>query len=115
MRKLKDDYIIRKTLIGLGISSNVKAFNYIIQATKIIEKQQIHTNITTIYEMISNNSENTKTQIERCIRNSINYAYKKNKIMKEIYFCKPSNASFIYDLVFNIDIFNKKIENNIIE
>lgn len=106
----QNDYMIRKILIGLGISSNLLGFNYILESVKIVKKQQIHTNIVTIYEMLSKLVDNNKANIERSIRHAIIYAHKKNKLMQKIYINKPMNSSFIYDLAFNIDIFQKELE-----
>ena len=111
MKNLEENnYILRKILIKLGISSNVKAFYYILKSIEIVKKQQIHTNITTIYEMLSKNDENTQSGIERSIRNSITHSYKANRVMRRIYADKPKNANFIYDLAFNTDIFEKEIK-----
>ena len=106
----ENNYIFRRILIKLGKSSNIKDFYYILKSIEIVKKQQIHTNITTVYEMLSKNDENTKYGIERSIRNSIAHSYKTNIVMKRIYADKPKNANFIYDLAFNTDIFEKEIK-----
>ena len=98
---------LRMILIKMGISSNIKGFYYILDAVDIIKKQQIHTNMTTIYEMLSKKHDTTPGAIERGIRHAINKAYKNSNILKEIYGGISDNSSFIYDLVFNFDIFER--------
>ncbi len=96
---------IRKLLIKIGISSNIKGFHYILEAIDIIKAQKMHTNMTTIYEIICKKYNNTSSGVERAVRHSISKAYKKTDILKKIYINVPDNSVFLYDLVFNFDIF----------
>ena len=95
---------LRKLLLKIGISSNIQGYHYIIRAVEIIEKQKIHTNITTIYEIISKEFGTTSSRVERAIRHAIKKSYKSKCILNEIYGCIPDNSTLIYDLVFNFDI-----------
>lgn len=101
----KKFFELRKVLLQLGISSNNIGFNYIIQAVNIIQKQRIHTAMSTIYSELANSNNTTTYAAERAIRYAITKSYKKNKILQQIYNNKPDNASFLYDLAFNLDIF----------
>ena len=96
---------IRKLLIKIGVSSNFKGFHYILEATNIIKKQKIHTSMTTIYEMIHKKYGGDYAGIERAIRHAIGKAYKQNNVLKKLYSKIPDNSVFLYDLVFNFDIF----------
>lgn len=94
---------LRKALLKLGISSNLKGYHYIIKAVEIIKKQKIHTNMTTIYNMIAKEEENTYSGVERSIRHSLQKSWE-HGMMKKIYNETPDNSAFIYDLYFNFDI-----------
>lgn len=95
---------IRKLLLNIGISSNIQGYHYIIRAVEIIKKQKIHTNTTTIYEIVSKEYETTPSAVERGIRHAIQKSYKKCQTLNEIYQGIPDNSVFLYDLVFNFDI-----------
>jgi len=101
----KENMQIREVLIKLGISSHLQGFHYIIQALEILEKQQIHTKLLTIYRMIGKKNEKPYGAIERSIRHAIQTAYKNNNNLKTIYTIIPDNSAFLYDLYFNFDIF----------
>ena len=104
------DMELRKLLLKIGISANKQGFFYIIRAKEIINKQGIRTNLSTIYEMISKESDKSIYQIERAIRYSIQQSYKNNEILKEIYGKCPDNSVFLYDLVFNFDLLEETIK-----
>ena len=106
-----EDKEIRKILLKCNITSNLQGYFYIIDAVNIIEKQKIHTNITTIYEMLGKKYEKRPSQVERAIRTAIQKSYKKVNILDKIYKKIPGNSVFIYDLVFNFDIIKEAIEN----
>ena len=101
---------LNKILIKIGISADKLGFNYIIDAVNFLRKQKIHTNVTTIYEQLSK-SKNVKSKfsVERAIRYAIEQAYKDNIILRKIYTTKPDNSAFLYDLVFNLDVFIDEI------
>lgn len=98
---------LRRILMKIGISANLQGNEYILQAVEIIKRQKIHTNMITIYEKLSNKNNKTSFQIERAIRYAITKAYKEHIGLKEIYDQIPNNSVFIYDLVFNLDVFEE--------
>ena len=102
------DKELRELLIKIGISSNVKGFHYILDAVKILKKQQIHTKMITLYKLIGKKENNRPCAVERAIRYSISRAYEDGKILKQIYYKSPDNSVFLYDLIFNFDIFQDK-------
>lgn len=106
----KQDFQLRLLLFKLGIYSNLQGYHYILKAVEILKKQKIHTKITTIYEMIYKKTENSisPSAVERAIRHAITSSYKKNENFKKLYPKAPSNSEFLYDLIFNIDIFKKE-------
>lgn len=106
----KESFQLRLLLFKLGIYSNLQGYHYILKAVDILRKQKIHTKITTIYEMIYKKIENSTSPsaVERAIRHAITSSYKKNESFKKLYPKVPSNSEFLYDLIFNIDIFKKE-------
>lgn len=99
---------IRKFLLNIGISANLKAYFYILDSVDILSKQKIHTNVTTLYEIIGKKHNKNKCAVERAIRHSITQSYGKRNILKKIYGCVPDNSVFLYDLVFNFDILEEE-------
>lgn len=106
----KQGFQLRLLLFKLGIYSNLQGYHYILKAVEILRKQKIHIKITTIYEMIYKKIENSTSPsaVERAIRHAITSSYKKNESFKKLYPKTPSNSEFLYDLIFNIDIFKKE-------
>lgn len=106
----KQGFQLRLLLFKLGIYSNLQGYHYILKAVDILRKQKIHTKITTIYKMIYKRTENSTSPsaVERAIRHAITSSYKKNESFKKLYPKVPSNSEFLYDLIFNIDIFKKE-------
>lgn len=106
----KQDFQLRLLLFKLGIYSNLKGYHFILEAADILKRQKIHTKITTIYKMIYKKTENftSPSAVERAIRYAITSSYKKNESFKKLYPKVPSNSEFLYDLIFNIDIFKKE-------
>lgn len=106
----KQGFQLRLLLFKLGIYSNLQGYHYILKAVEILKKQKIHTKFTTIYEMIYKKTENSTSPsaVERAIRHAITSSYKKNESFKKLYPKAPSNSEFLYDLIFNIDIFKKE-------
>lgn len=101
---------LRKLLLRLNISSYMNGFDYIIEAVELIKKQQIHTDIMTIYTQLAKTNNTTYTAVERAIRHAIAKSYKTSSL-NSIYCKVPNNASFLYDLVFNFDIMKEMIFN----
>lgn len=104
-----DNFQLKVVLFKLGIYSNLKGYPYILKAVDILKKQKIQTKITAIYKMIYKETENSTSPsaVERAIRRAITSSYKKDKNFKKLYPKAPSNSEFLYDLIFNIDIFKK--------
>ena len=98
--------IIRKILLKLNISSNTESFDYILQAlTLIYEDYQIK--VSDIYKIIGEKEKKKSGAIERAIRSTVQKSFKKNKNIQEIYGECPTNGAFLYDLLFNRDIYIK--------
>lgn len=66
--------------------------------------------MTTIYEKIGKKFEKNPSSIERGIRHIITRTYKKGNLNK-VYDRCPENSVFLYDLYFNFDIIESKINN----
>lgn len=104
-----EDIKIRQALLKIGISSHTKGYQFILEAIKTLKKQQIHTNIIDLYEMLSIKTDSTRSYVERGIRSAITTAYNRGTILSKVYNKKPVNAAFLYDMVFNFDIFLNEI------
>lgn len=100
---------LRKLLLKIGISSNVQSFHFILEAYNIIQKQQIHTNMTTIYKMLAKKFDKNPSSIERGIRHGIHQSWKTGRLNK-VYYEIPDNSAFLYDLYFNFDILEDAIK-----
>lgn len=108
-----EDINLRMLLIKIGISSNIKGFYYILDAVNFVKKQRIHTNMTTVYEILSKEHDTTASAVERGIRHAITKSHKNSNIIKNIYGIIPDNSAFIYDLALNFDIFEEIIKEKI--
>ena len=109
---MKKDMKLNRILMILGFSADKIGFHYIIQAVEFLNKQKIHVNLSTVYEKVYKKNKKIATEyaVERNIRYAIESAYKRNPIFKKIYAKKPLNGEFLYDLVFNKDVFIDTIE-----
>ena len=110
---MKSNFELRKALVGLGISSNMQAYHYILETINILKKQQIHTNITFIYDLLAKKYNTSKCSVERTIRYAIIKSCKEKDILKKIYGHTPENSVFLHDLYFNFDVIKKTIEENL--
>lgn len=108
-----EDINLRMLLIKIGISSNLKGFYYILDAVNFVKKQRIHTNMTTVYEILSKRYNTNPSAVERGIRHAITKSHKNSDIIKNIYGIIPDNSAFIYDLALNFDIFEEIIKERI--
>lgn len=106
----KNNFQLKLLLFKLGIYSNLQGYHYILKAVDILKRQKTHTKITAIYNIIYKKIENSTSPsaVERAIRHAITSSYKKNENFKKLYPKAPSNSEFLYDLIFNIDIFKKE-------
>ena len=100
----------KKILLKMNISSNLWGYHYILASVEMLRKQKIHTNIITIYDEVAKKYDKPKSSVERAIRFSIETAWERKTILTRIYSYKPSNASFLYDIAFNENIFIKEGE-----
>ena len=107
---MKKNVELRKVLLNLGISSNMQAYHYVLEAINILSKQQIHTNITFIYETLAKKFYSSKYSVERTIRYAIIKSSKEKDILKKIYGRVPENSVFLYDLYFNLDVIKNTIK-----
>ena len=104
---------LRKLLMQIGISANLKGFNYIIEAIDLLRKQQIHTSLSTIYNYLAEKNYTFVCRVERDIRTAIGNSYRNSETMKRLYPKKPNNSQFLFDLAFNIDIFINEIKEKV--
>lgn len=106
----KNNFQLKLLLFKLGIYSNLQGYHYILKAVDILKRQKTHTKITAIYKMIYKKIEDSTSPsaVERAIRHAITSSYKKNENFKKLYPKAPSNSEFLYDLIFNIDIFKQE-------
>lgn len=109
----KEEFKIRQLLLKMDITANSLGHHYILEAIKILRKQKIHTNTITLYRMIEKRLHaKSAAAVERAIRYSIQSSWIKNSILTKVYSKKPVTSAFLYDLVFNFDIFLKAAEEN---
>ena len=100
----------RRILLKLNISSNCESFDYILQAITLIY-YDYKIKVSDIYKIIGEKEKKKSGAIERTIRYAIQKSFKKNKNIQEIYGGCPTNGAFLYDLLFNKDIFYNKCFN----
>lgn len=103
---------LRKLLMNLGIHSNLEGYHFILAAIEILSKQKIHTNVTTIYQMIGKDMGKNPSTIERGIRHTIQKCWK-NGLLNKIYHRIPNNSAFLYDLYFNFDVIKEEIDRSL--
>lgn len=96
-------------LLKLGITSKLKGYHYILESIKILKNQTRFQNIMFIYELVAKNYKTNYLCIERNIRTCVISSYFRKNILHNIYGKKPDNKSFIYDLIYNKEIFEKEI------
>lgn len=112
--------LIRKSVIDLGIHTNVLGYQYILEALNIMTSEPCIGNLVkNIYNRIANDNSTTPQCVESAIRNAITQAnYKKTSFYKKIFFdnCddenvifkRPSNSVFLSKVVEYIKILNTK-------
>ena len=76
-REKMNNMELRKLLMNLGIYSNLEGYHFVLAALEILSKQKIHTNVTTVYQMIGKDIEKNPSAIERGIRHTILKCWKK--------------------------------------
>ena len=102
---------LNKILVKIGISADKLAFTYIIKMVNIIKRKKSKIKLTDLYKLIANKTDKniTPASVERAIRYSKIKAYEKSSILNEIYSHCPDNSEFIYDLVYNLDLYIDEI------
>ena len=91
------DKKLRNTLLSLGITPNLKGFDYIVEMIKVIREEKEKTKITVLYEVVGRKSGASGTRVERAIRHAIS----KVDIEKWINMggsYKFKNSGFLYTL-----------------
>lgn len=97
-------------LKNIGVKSNLKGFNYILEAISIIRKNEM-TQMNEIYTHIVAKYNDTPSKIERAIRNAIEVAFIENNSLKSFYDKKPNNKVFLNDFV----VFNGNFKGTVYE
>ena len=105
----RDDYRIRRVLLKLGISSNLKGYKYILTILPILQENKI-TMGKAYKEIYKKEQAKSVSDVERGIRYSIEKSYKTRKLLKNIYGRQPKVKEFLYDLIYNIDIFEEELK-----
>ena len=107
---IKEEYRVRKVLLKLGISSNLRGYKYILTILPMLETR----NKITMGEVYKNVYKKDKAKslcdIERGVRHAIEKAYKSRPLLKNIYGRQPRVKEFLYDLLYNIDIFEEELK-----
>ena len=96
---------LRKLLFKIEITANMQGYHFILEAVEIIKSNKTKIKMMKLYEMIGKNNKKSSCAVERAIRHSIEEAYKKSDILQNMYINQPTVSEFIYDLVFNFDLF----------
>lgn len=107
------DNVLQEILLRIGITPNLKGFNYIIQAVKLLhENEDKYSYITkSLYPEIAKMNHSSYQKVERCIRHAITKAINQDygDIEKELgtspYKIKMTNSEFLYLLL-------RKVRNN---
>lgn len=109
------DLLITQSINSIGIPANVKGYNYLRSAIRIIvrENKEDYALTKNVYPLIAIKYQTTPCRVERAIRHAIEITWKKNKeIMEEMLYgrsglnnkIKPSNAQFIANLANKLKI-----------
>lgn len=65
------DKKLRNTLLSLGITPNLKGFDYIVEMIKVIREEKEKTKITFLYDVVGRKSGTSGTRVERAIRHAV--------------------------------------------
>lgn len=107
--KIKDEYRIRKVLLKLGISSNLRGYKYILIILPMLEKKDI--TMGKIYQNVYKTEEaKSPSDVERGVRYAIEKSFKTRKLLEKIYGKQPTVTEFLYDLIYNIDVFEEELK-----
>ena len=95
---------IQKILLKLGITPDLKGFNYICRMIEIVKADELNKkSVVGIYEEIAEEYETTKTCVERSIRHAFSKADKESDTWKKYVGLKDiKNSKVVYTLAINI-------------
>ena len=106
-----NNYRTRKLLLNLGINSSMRGFKYILMILPMLETKNKITMGEIYHNVYKRKEAKSPFDVERGIRYAIEKSYKTKKILNKIYGRTPKVTEFLYDLVYNIDIFEEEIKN----
>lgn len=90
-------------LINLGITPEVKGFNYIIDMAEMVSKCE-NQKMMNIYEMVAEKNNTTASRTERAIRHCISNVDRNCEESTELFgeIKKISNSKFVHILVYRL-------------
>ena len=86
---------IQDTLLELGVTPNLKGFNYICDAVEMINKEG-RIKVTYIYDKIARDNNEKTMRVERAIRHAISHV--NEETWKSIGGAGLKNSEFLYTL-----------------
>ena len=86
---------IQDTLLELGVTPNLKGFNYICDAVEMINKEG-RIKVTYIYDKIARDNNENMMRVERAIRHAISHV--NEETWKSIGGAGLKNSEFLYTL-----------------
>lgn len=95
---------IQKILLKLGITPDLKGFNYICRMIEIVKADELRKkSVIGIYEEIAEEYKTTASCVERVIRHAISKADKESDAWKKYVGLKDvKNSKVVYTLALNI-------------
>lgn len=95
---------IQKILLKLGITPDLKGFNYICRMIEIVKADELNKkSVVGIYEEIAEEYETTASCVERSIRHAISKVDKESDAWKKYVGLKDvKNSKVVYTLAINI-------------
>ena len=95
---------IQKVLLELGITPNLKGFNYIRRMVEIVKSDELNEkSVFGIYQEIAEEYKTTALCVERSIRHAISKADKESDVWKKYVGLKDvKNSKVVYTLALNI-------------
>lgn len=95
---------IQKVLLELGITPDLKGFNYICRMIEIVKADELNKkSVIGIYQEIAEEYKTTASCVERAIRHAISKADKESDAWKKYIGLKDiKNSKVVYTLAINI-------------
>lgn len=95
---------IQKILLKLGITPDLKGFNYICRMIEIVKADELNKkSVIGVYQEIAEEYKTTASCVERAIRHAISKADKESDVWKKYVGLKDvKNSKVVYTLAFNI-------------